>query len=260
VADWHTLHPRFAGASIVVTRPVGDGASLWRAIASAGGRAVVLPGLALRASDDVATRDALAAIGRDHIVVFSSPAAVRFAFALRPSLRIARGAAFAIGAGTARALARHDVRAVIPARADSEGLLALPELARLRGRRCVIVGAPGGRNAIAPALRRRGARVESVYVYRRVPARLTRRHFDALAAAPDPLLTLVSSAEALTNIVAALPAPLADRLKACTLVVSSERLAGIARGMGFAEIALARSAAPNDLLAAAEAALARHRL
>src|SRR5262249_27383139 len=125
VLDWKTTHPRFAGAGLVVTRPVGDGASLARAIRAGAGRAVLLPGLALRRIDDAATRKALAAIGRDHAVVFTSPAAVRFAFLLRPSLRIARSAVFAIGAGTARALARHGIRAEIPDRADSEGLLAM---------------------------------------------------------------------------------------------------------------------------------------
>lgn len=261
VAEWKKAHGRFAGAGIVITRPVGSGASLARSVRAGGGWPVLLPGLALRGPATDAARSALAALGRRQLAIFTSPAAVRFAFVLYPSLRIGPGGVFAIGVGTARALARHGIDAVIPdGRSDSEGLLTLPDLARVRNRDVALIGAPGGRDLIAPALRRRGARVEPVHVYRRVPARLTRRHFEALTAAPDPLITLVSSGEALANIVARLPPHLLDRLQARTLVVSSARLAGAARDAGFTEIAQARSALPRDLLAAAEATLARHRL
>ena len=130
----------------------------------------------------------------------------------------------------------------------------------MRGRRIALVGAPGGRDLIGPTLRRRGAKVEAIHVYRREPPRLTRRHFDALAAADDPLITLLSSGEALANLVAALPPPLLARLRAQTIVVSSARLAAAARAAGFGAIVPAASAAPRDLLAGAAHALARHRL
>jgi uroporphyrinogen-III synthase len=98
----------------------------------------------------------------------------------------------------------------------------------VRARRIALVGAPGGRDLIAPTLRRRGANVETIHVYRRVPPRLTRRHFDALAAARDPLITLVSSGEALTHLVTLLPPPALARLRTQILVVSSARLAASA--------------------------------
>ncbi len=256
-----TSHPHAAleGATVVVTRPAGTSAALVRRLRDLGARALSIPGLALRPIEPDARRLRKAAF-EDWI--FTSPAAVRFGAVLLPPRRArARLRAYAIGEGTARALARHGVVATVPRdRFDSEGLLALPDLKRMRGRRIALVGAPGGRDLIAPALRRRGADVEAIHVYRRVPPRLTRRHFDALAAAPDPMITLASSGEALANLVALLPAPLLARLRAQILVVSSARLVALAREHAFAEIALARSATPRDLLAAAAAALARHRL
>jgi uroporphyrinogen-III synthase len=42
-----------AGASVVITRPVGNGAALGRRVSALGGRPLLLPGLALRAVDDV---------------------------------------------------------------------------------------------------------------------------------------------------------------------------------------------------------------
>jgi uroporphyrinogen-III synthase len=187
---------------------------------------------------------------------------VRHAFRLYPGMRQHSAAtAFGVGVGTVRALARHGVQACAPeARSDSEGLLALHALADVRGKRIALIGAPGGRDLIAPALRERGADVAAIHVYERAPPRLTRRHFDALARAPDPLLTLLSSGEALVNLVAQVPRPLLARLRHQVLVVSSERLATLAHEHGFEDIRVAASALPDDLLDAATKALARHRL
>jgi uroporphyrinogen-III synthase len=261
VAKWTKTQHLFAGAAVVITRPVGEGTSLARRVRANGGTPVLLPGLALRGLDSDAARTALGALVRSHAAIFTSPAAVRFAFDLRPSLRVARETAFALGGGTARALARHGIDALIPTeRSDSEGLLALRAFTHVRGRRIALIGAPGGRDLIAPTLRRRGATVEVIHVYRRVAPRLTRRHFDALDAAPDPLITLISSGEALTNLMSLVPGRLIERMRGQIIVVSSARLVAAAREHAFGEIVLARSAAPRDLLAAAESTLAHHRL
>ena len=80
----------------------------------------------------------------------------------------------------------------------------------------------------------------------------------AVATVLIPVAT--SSGEALENLVARLPPALLARLRGQTVVVSSARLAGLARENGFEAIVQARSAAPADLLATAASALARHRL
>jgi uroporphyrinogen-III synthase len=166
-----------------------------------------------------------------------------------------------MGAATARALQRRGVRDVLhPSRQDSEGLLLLPAFARLRGRRVALVGAAGGRELLPQTLTKRGARVERVYVYERVPPRFPARRLAALAELPSPLVTLATSADALANLRAALPQPLCARLCAGELVVSSARLAAAARAQGFANVHVAASPAPRDLVDAAQFALARHRL
>jgi uroporphyrinogen-III synthase len=252
-------HTTLEGATVVVTRPAGISAALVRSSSRLGAGTVAIPGLSLR---PIAYDASVATRGGVEDWIFTSPAAVRFGRDLFPPRRLrSEVRAYAVGEGSARALARHGIAATVPReRSDSKALLALPGLKRVRGRRIALVGAPGGLDLIAPTLRRRGAKVEQIHVYRRVPPRLTRRHFDALAAAKDPLITLLSSGEALENLVALLPPPLMGRLRRQTLVVSSARLAGIARENGFGEIVQARSAAPADLLAAGASALARHRL
>ncbi len=240
-----------AGATVIVTRPSSSAASQVRAARALGARVVRLPGLGLRPmADRAATAHALAGARRADAWIFTSPAAVRFAFRFAPALRPRHGLrVFAVGAGTARALARRGIDAIHPrAHQDSAGLLALPELHALRDRHVVLVDAPGGRGLIAPALARRGARVERIAVYERVAPRLDARHWRALAAAPRPWLTLLSSGEALTHLLAALPAGLAARWRAAPLVVSSERLAGLATRHGFGQVCVAASAGTADLL------------
>jgi uroporphyrinogen-III synthase len=252
-----------AGATLVITRPAGTSAAFAARARALGGDTLAVPGLSLREAADAPTaRAALQAARGAHTWIFTSPAAVRFAFRLVPDLAIAPPArALCVGSGTARALALRGIPAIAPrASSDSEGLLALPELADVRGRRIALVCAPGGRDAIAAELQRHGALVEAIHVYQRKPPRLTRHHFEALAHASDPLITLLSSGTALTNLVALLPAPLLTRLRHQTLVVSSARLAALARGHGFEDILEAASALPHDLLEAAGKALARHRL
>ncbi|HEX7111175.1 MAG TPA: uroporphyrinogen-III synthase, partial [Mizugakiibacter sp.] len=204
-------------------------------------------------------RRALRAALRADVAVFTSPAAVRHAARLAP-LRFARATTvIGVGAGTARALHRAGVaRALHPAtRQDSAGALMLPGLENLRGRRVALIGAPGGRGVLDEALVCRGATLLHAHVYRRVPPRLTRRHLAALAAVRGPLYVLLSSAEALAQLRAALPPPAWSRFVGGVAVVSSARLAAAARRAGFAAIAQARSALAADLLAAAVAAHAK---
>ena len=91
------------------------------------------------------------------IVIFTSPATVRFAFVLVPRLRLRRTTRVCVpGSGSARALQRRGVKNVIypPARRDSEGLLELPLFARLSDgfERCML-----GLSLVREELRRRKA-------------------------------------------------------------------------------------------------------
>jgi len=252
-----------AGASVIVTRPAASAAPLKRRIRALGGVALALPVLALRrAADGVAATAALRQARDADIVVFTSPAAVKFAFALRRQRFTRTTCVCAIGAATAQALGRRGFGEVLfpHERQDSEGLLALPELQKLRGRRVVLIGAPDGRELLAQTLRARRARVSEIHVYQRVAARLSARQLAALEQASAPLLTLLTSAQTLAGLQAQLPLALFARLAQGELIVSSERLAEAARRSLFGNVHIAASPLPRDLLAAAQRVLARHRL
>ncbi|HZX89871.1 MAG TPA: uroporphyrinogen-III synthase [Rudaea sp.] len=253
-----------SGASVIVTRPSGTAAALRRRVQALGGNAVGLPGIALRAVPDGArVRKQLRAAERADIVIFTSPAAVRFAFTLLPRMRLRRTTqACVVGSGSARALRRRGVNNVTypPGRRDSEGLLELPLFARLRHRHVAVVGAPGGRDLLPRELRARGAEVELVNAYERARPRLDRRHLSALETAPTPLISLFSSADALTNLHAMLSPALFAHLVANDCVVSSARIAEIARTLGFSRVHVAASAEPTALLDRACIVMALHRL
>ena len=240
-----------AGACIAVTRPAGTGAAWARRIRELGGTPLLLPGSSLREALDAATaREALRNALACDIAIFTSPAAVRFARRLGP-LR-SRARVLAPGVGTLRALRRAGFPdAQAPPREDSEGLLALPTLQDVRGLRIGIIGAAGGRGLLDRELTACGAMVVPAHVYRRLPARLDRRHADALRhATRRPLYVLLSSAEALANILATLPVDAQRALLGGVAVASSARLARIARDAGFARVLHSGSARATDMLEA----------
>jgi uroporphyrinogen-III synthase len=134
---------------------------------------------------------------------------------------------------------------------DSEGVLGLPELADVHGRRVALIGAPGGRGLLRERLAQRGAILDEIHVYHRVAPRIYRRHIDPLLKLTRRSAVLLSSAEALDHLHRALIAPAWRRLVQAVAVVSSERLREIATQVGFERVVVASSALPADLLAAA---------
>jgi len=258
--DRPTTSTALGGCYVISLRPVGGHATVRRMAAALGARTLALSPWKLVARDDRDTRARLRAALAADCVLATSPAAVRAAQALQP-LRQRRGQAWlAVGAGTAAALRRAGVDgAAAPARMDSEGLLALPELHGLRGRRVGMLTAPGGRGRIAPVLRRRGAQVLRADVYERVPVPPAPRALAALRALRTPAWLLLSSGEALAHVLDALPDDALAVLRRARVVAASERLAGLAREHGWNDVVVAASARPRDLLDAAAHAAAMAR-
>ncbi|RDS80209.1 uroporphyrinogen-III synthase [Dyella monticola] len=249
-----------ADCIVVITRPAGTGTRLAKQVAALGGRPLLLPGLSLRgASDPQHAKEQWLHAQHDDVLIFTSPAAVRYAFALAPWPQ-ARDGVIAVGQGTARALKRHGIAAHAPAtRQDSEGVLAVPLLEHLHGKRIALITAPGGRGLLRQQLAERGACVREVHVYQRTAPRLSRRHSESARQLPATACVLFSSAEAIQNLKQQLPSPAWEQLCRATAVVSSERIEAAAQAAGFACIHRAASAVQADLLAAA-CALCSHRV
>lgn len=234
---------------MISLRPRGGHAALREAAHRHGHGFLALSVTRIAARDDAQTRAALAAALAADAVVFTSPAAVRAAAALQPLAGSLQ--ALAIGTGTARALRRAGSTHVLhPARMDSDGLLALPVLADIDGRAVGLVTAPGGRDALAPALIARGARVRRADVYARVacaPSAAALRQLDALR---GRAVIALSSGEALDGLLACMEPARARALRGARVVAASDRLVAHAQALGFTDVVRAAGPRPAQLVAA----------
>lgn len=215
------------GKAILVTRPRAQAEGLARLIEGAGGKAHLLPAIEI---EDVPPPAALGRIHEFDLAIFVSPTAVAKAL---PHVRELPRAA-AVGAGTRRELEKRGITDVIAptAGADSEALLALPELGQVKGKRIAILRGDGGRALLGETLAARGARVEHVTCYRRLRPQAAARAWQRgeLAA-----LT-VSSGQGLANLFEVLDPGL---LRATPLFVPHPRIAEQARGLGAQQVVLA---------------------
>jgi uroporphyrinogen-III synthase len=232
-----------AGRRVVVTRPAGQAAHLAALIRAAGGEPLLYPALAIFPCGEPAQLHAL--IGRletfDLAIFVSANAAshglalVRARRAWPPDLRVAT-----VGRGSERELERHGFSGVIAPRErfDSEGLLALPELAAMQGKRVVIFRGEGGRELLGETLAARGAAVEYAECYRRgrpdadpapLLARFARRELDAFT---------VTSSEGLANLHAMLGEAGRQCLQGTPIFAPHERIAAAARALNVQTVVL----------------------
>jgi uroporphyrinogen-III synthase len=162
-----------SGLGILVTRPARQAAGFAQKVTALGGESVIFPAIViLPPADPAALKRAHAALDAYDIAIFISPNAVEYG-APDPRRWPARVNVLAPGPGTAEALAAAGIAGVrIPETTfDSEGLLELPELTDVRGKRVLILRGDGGREHLGDSLRSRGARVDAVACYRRARPR-----------------------------------------------------------------------------------------
>jgi uroporphyrinogen-III synthase len=228
-----------AGRTVLVTRPAQQATPLVQAIRAAGGEAFEFPALAIEAvpADQVAA--SLQHLAKADIVIFTSPNAAQYGMAaIRAAVALpGRAELFALGPGTARALAAQGLAGVVtPPGQDSEALLALPPLQRVAGRRVVIVRGVGGRALLADTLAGRGAAVHFLECYRRACPQadaaplLARWHAGGIDA------VTVASAETLHNLATLLGERGAPLLAATPLFAPHEKIAEAARRFGIARV------------------------
>jgi uroporphyrinogen-III synthase len=233
------------GARIVVTRPARQAAGLAQQIAVLGGTPVMFPAIViLPPADRSAIERAQRDLAQYDYAVFVSANAVEYGVG-DPASWPAHLVALAPGPGTATALADVGIGQVrIPATTmDSEGLLALPELADVKGKRIVIYRGGGGRDLLGEALAGRGAQVDYVECYRRAKPY---GDFGSMAAAWQAgeidALTLTSS-EGLDNLWELFDGLSRPNMTATPTFVPHARIAQRARTLGFRRVAVT---APTD--------------
>jgi len=216
------------GRGILITRPREQAQGLAKLIEAAGGRAILFPAIEIQEVP-------LPKLAEFDLAIFVSPTAVKRALAAMKWPRHAKAAA--LGRGTQRELERHGIKGIIApdSGADSEALLAVPELQRVAGRRIVILRGEGGRSLLGDTLAARGAHVEHAECYRRVRPQTDSGPLLAAFASGAVHAVTVSSAEGLENLVEMLGAAGREHLKKTPLFVPHPRIAAEAKRLGLGE-------------------------
>jgi uroporphyrinogen-III synthase len=194
-----------AGIGVLVTRPRRQAIELVELINAHGGAAIEFPVIEILPRDkhliDAAAND----LPDPDIAIFVSRNAVENGLAYSAAARTA-----VIGPATAAALesAGRGVDIAPADGYDSEHLLEEPELRDVRDKRVRIIRGVGGRELLGDTLRDRGARVDYLEVYERVPPEYSAEQMADLEQqwrAGAVNVVTVMSVESLNNLVSLLP-------------------------------------------------------
>ena len=227
-----------SGRGIVITRPARQAAGLAQQVAALGATPIVFPAIVILPPVDRAELTRVhARLGEYDIAIFVSANAVEYG-APDPKRWPARIATLAPGTGTAAALAAAGIHNVtIPvATFDSEGLLALPEMHDVAGKRVVIFRGAGGRELLRQTLEQRGAAVDYVECYRRAaPQGNANGLLEEVRQRRAHAMTLTSN-EGLDNLWSLLDKDGRATLARLPAFVPHARVAAHARSLGFVAV------------------------
>ena len=242
--------------NILVTRPSPAGEELVSRLRAQGKVAWSLPLIEFSPGRELSMLpDLLASLSQDDLLFALSQHAVWHAAAALRQHHIVwpRVQAFAIGRTTALALHTASGLSVnYPRdREISEVLLQLPELQNVAGKRAILLRGNGGRELIGETLAKRGAKVTFCECYQR-----SAKHYDGAEEAMrwqsrGVTTVVVTSGEMLQQLWSLIPQWYREHwLLRCRLLVVSERLAHLARELGWQDIKVADNADNDALLRA----------
>ena len=229
------------GRAVLVTRPIHQTDKLVGLVNAAGGKAILFPALAIESpANPEPVRQLLAELAGFDLAIFVSSNAVDHGLALlaRPwpdGVPVA-----AVGANTTAALRRHGLACdLVPAGADSESLLAMPELRSLgQGKRVLIFRGEGGREVLADQLRHQGTQVVYAECYRRLRPRTDAGALIARWESGELHAVTVMSGETLDNLWSMLGEAGQRLLRHTPLFAPHPNIGQRAAGLGLTEVAI----------------------
>ena len=238
----------------LVVRPEPQASSLTQALLEAGHQPVTSPLLSFVPGTELDQLPRLLTpLSSEDYVIAVSVQAVNFTHnALQhQGLSWPNAHYIAVGEATGNAFAGVGVLEVaVPDDPRSEGIIALPGLEELTGRKVVILRGDGGRHMIAPTLTTRGAKVDYCEVYRRqytndpegkLVNSWQRQGVDSI---------IITSGGLLSHIAHLAQASAKDWLLSRLLIVPSIRVVEEAKELGFTQIINAEGASNQALIAA----------
>ena len=240
--------------AVLVTRPDERGKQLVDLLNQSGMTALYLPLFSFQCGAELEQLPSkLNQLKVGDYVFFVSRSAVDFSvkilkksgFQWREDLRY-----ITVGQNTAQYFSCQSERAIhYPiSQENSEGLLALPQMQTLSGRRILILRGNGGRNYFAEQATSRGAIVETLECYRRKPINYNQEEQIDICKRSGTDTLVVTSLEILRGLIELIPKHEQEWLKSCRLVTVSERIADAAKNYGWQTIILSPKADNQSLL------------
>lgn len=243
--------------TILVTRPSPAGDELVRRLRLQGKTAYSFPLIEFSPGKELAQLPArLAALPAGSLVFALSQQVIHFTSPLLRQNGIGWPKSlhwFAIGRTTALALhAASQLTVHYPRdKETSEVLLQLPELQKINGKQVLILRGNGGRELLGETLRERGAIVNFCECYQRNEINYNGTEEAWRWSEKNVSTLVVTSGEMLQQLYTLIPAWYRDNwLTQCQLLVVSERLASLARHLGWQDIRVADNADNDALLRA----------
>ncbi|QLB19319.1 uroporphyrinogen-III synthase [Mannheimia granulomatis] len=225
--------------NVLVTRPDSRGQELADMLNEQQIFAIHQPLFTIEAGKDLPQLPSVLSRLKSGDYVFSvSPNAVEYAvktladtgFHFRADLKY-----LAVGQRTAKYFTEKAEQAVIyPIESEnSEGVLELPEMQNLRDKTILILRANSGRELLAEKATLRGANVQYLECYQRVPVTDDIPEKISLCKRLGVDTVVITSSEILTSLFEQTKESCREWLLGCNLVVVSNRIAKIARQMGW---------------------------
>jgi uroporphyrinogen-III synthase len=236
------MHESLKDIKVLVTRPDQQAENLCKLIEENGGQAIRFPVIDIQPSDN---RDEniklIENFSKYEIAIFVSRNAVLLAQSLPgfDKIVLAKINVVATGAGTAEQLRKAGIRQVIYAKgqSDSESLLALPEFKdiNVKGKSIIIFRGKGkgGRELLGETLTERGAIIDYADVYQRVCPHYDRDFIGSIWNINGPDIIVVTSCEALQNLIDMLSSKQKMHLLNKQVVTIGKRIVDMANRMGF---------------------------
>jgi uroporphyrinogen-III synthase len=232
------------GLKVLVTRPQTQAQLLSDLITEQGGSAIRFPVITIKQLDTHLWADSNL-VDVAMIIFVSRNAVSHFVSGLRNELPKTI-ALVAVGKGTAEAMHQQGLTVDLqPTQAvGSEGLLAMPELAQVAGKKIVIVRGKGGRELLADTLIARGATISYIEVYERCIASPNREQCDAALLADAIVCTSVAG---VTNLKQLLKNDI-ETVMLKPLIVLSERIKQHALSLGFNQVDVSADASDQAIM------------
>jgi len=242
--------------TVVLTRPQADSQRLSEALQREGFQTRVIPIMTIEAIP-TAEQAPVPSVSDDALCIFISANAVRFGLPqLGPALaRCSNPTVIAVGNKTRDTLATEGIQAQVPARADSEGLLAMPALSAPDARDVVIVKGEGGRELLALELTRRGVRVTEWACYRRCWPDVDVSGLTDISAG---LIFQASSGEMVSRLAELLAGEGQADLFQSSIIVPSDRVVRLATDIGWGQVIRAEDASDDAFIRALKQHTARN--